>query len=70
MLFYEIVDGVLLVVFLGALWWVWKHQAEVRARIIQNDGMPREASRGLVYGLILFLVVGFIMVHLYWLISH
>ncbi len=68
-MFFIILDLVLLIAFLGALWWVWKHQREVRAKIIQNDGMPRDATRGLVYGFLLILVAGFVMVHLYWLVG-
>lgn len=69
MLIFEILDCILLVAFVAGVWWVWKHQNEVWARINQSGGMPREASRGLVYGLILILLAGFVMVHLYWLLG-
>jgi len=67
MLFFKILDAVFLIGFLIALRWAWKHQAEVRAKILQRDAMPRDSAVGLIYGLILFLLAGFVMVNVYWL---
>jgi membrane protein insertase Oxa1/YidC/SpoIIIJ len=67
MLILKIADAAFLIAFFMALYWTWNHQNEVRQKVLQNGGMPREASRGLVYGLIAILLAGFVMVNVYWL---
>ncbi len=67
MLFLRILDVVVLIGFAIALRWAWMHQNEVRAKVLQKGGMPRESSVGLIYGLIAFLLAGFVMVNVYWL---
>lgn len=61
------IDVLFLIGFFAALVWLWRHKRALKRVVLQNDAMPRESSRGLIYGLLLFLLGGFIMVHLYWL---
>ncbi len=63
----KILDLILMTGFVAVLVWGWRHQEQLRRQILENDAMPREASRGLVYGLAIFLVIGFLAVHVYWL---
>jgi hypothetical protein len=67
MLFFKIIDAVFLIGLIAVLVWVWRHQMEVRRAILQRDAMPREASRGLVYGFLIILLAGAVMVGVYWL---
>jgi hypothetical protein len=50
--FVKIWVGFLLLVVLSALYWLYKHQALVRSKIMDNDAMPREAVRGNVLVLV------------------
>ncbi|MGB8356692.1 MAG: hypothetical protein WCD79_22530 [Chthoniobacteraceae bacterium] len=38
--------GFLLLVVISTLVWLYRHQADVRRKIIENGIMPREAVRG------------------------
>ena len=67
MLILRILDAVFLICLGAALSWLWRHQETVRRKILLNDAMPREASRGLIYGLLIFVIVGAVMVSVYWL---
>ena len=67
MLAFKIADAVLLASFIAALVWIWRHQRRFRETLLQNDAMPREASRGLIYGFLIFLLVGAVVVSVYWL---
>lgn len=67
MLFLKIIDGLLLAGLIAALYWGWKHYSEVQRAVLKNDAMPREASRGLVYGFLIILIAGAMMVSVYWL---
>jgi hypothetical protein len=67
MLFLKCLDVLFLIALAVVLRWAWNHQREVRKKLLQNDAMPREASRGLIYGLIAILLAGFVMVNVYWL---
>ena len=58
MLFFKILDAVFLVGLMAALYWVWKHLQTVQQVVTRNNAMPREASRGLVYGFVIILIVG------------
>lgn len=63
----RIIGAVLLGCLIAVLAWIWRHQMDVRRAILQNNAMPREASRGLVYGFLIILLVGAVMVGMYWL---
>ena len=67
MLFLKIIDGLLLAGLIAGLYWLWKHYSEVQRAVLKNDAMPREASRGLVYGFLIILIAGAMMVSVYWL---
>jgi len=38
--------GFLLLVVVSAMVWLYRHQAEIRRKIIENGAMPRESVRG------------------------
>lgn len=67
MLVLKVIDGLLLIGLILAMYWVWKHYREVQRAVLRNNAMPREASRGLVYGFFIILFAGALMVSLYWL---
>ena len=54
--------GFLLLVVIGALVWLYKHQSLVRRKILENDAMPREAVRGNV--LVLVIAAGVVIIGL------
>jgi hypothetical protein len=68
MLILKILDAAFLIGLVAALYWVWKHHAACQKRVFVSNAMPREASRGLVYGFLVILIVGALMVGVYWLL--
>jgi len=38
--------GFLLVAVISALVWLYRHQSDIRRKIIENGAMPRESVRG------------------------
>ena len=52
--------GFLLVVVVSALVWLYKHQSQVKRKIIENGAMPREAVQGNVLVLVFVAGVGII----------
>lgn len=44
--------GFLLLMVVGSLVWLYKHQRQVRSKIIETGAMPREAVRGNVMVLV------------------
>jgi len=67
MLFLKLLDAAFLVGLIVAIYWGWKHQADYKRKILVSNAMPREASRGLVYGFLIILLAGAVMVSVYWL---
>ncbi|HWB58875.1 MAG TPA: hypothetical protein VG733_05255 [Chthoniobacteraceae bacterium] len=68
MLILKIIDAVFTVGLIAVLYWMWRHHRDLQRVILRNHAMPREASRGLVYGALVIFVVGALMVSLYWLL--
>ena len=66
---FKVLDVVFLIGLVIGLRWAWDHQREILQRVAENDAMPRDATRGLIYGLIFFFVAGIIIVNTYWLFS-
>jgi len=52
--------GLLLVAVISAMVWLYKHQREVRRKIIENGAMPRESVQGNILVLVFVGGVGIV----------